>query len=222
MKLALGFFLRNEMFLMPKVLELLAGQFDGVVADDYGSTDGTVELLRDRGVQYRELPWENYSTARKRLYDRASELGYDYVLQLDGDEVIWPFEVARLRKAEKPFGALRRINLLPGGNWLNHSYPDWQTRFFQCGHSDLRWEKAVHEFPLVGSLPVFLGGQCDLLPVNIFHYGLLKPTSYIWLKNNNYNRIENGEQPDWTLTPPSHPDGLVLPTGVPFLGKLPI
>lgn len=222
MKLALGFILRNEMFLIDQVLRLLAREFDGVLADDYGSTDGTLEVLDRHGVDLVRKEWRSdYSAARNSLVGRADSAGFDYILMLDGDEAIWPHDVAELREVTSKAAALRRINLLPKGRWQAHSYPDWQVRMIRCG-GGVVYRQPVHEVPFLGQYPVLLGDDCSKLSASIYHYSLLKPASSVWLKEENYRRIQNGLEPDWTIPVPADVVEVHDPKGVEYTGKLPI
>lgn len=75
---------------------------DEVVAVDSQSTDGSAELVRERGLRSVNTPWRGYGAARAeavRLLD-----GFDYVFYLDADEWLEGHAVPILRawRASQP------------------------------------------------------------------------------------------------------------------------
>jgi (heptosyl)LPS beta-1,4-glucosyltransferase len=87
---------------LPRCLDSLLAVCDEVVAVDSGSTDGSAELDRARGVRVVQHPWEGYGAARAVA---AKALAHcDYQLFLDSDEWFEPGTIERLRawKASGP------------------------------------------------------------------------------------------------------------------------
>lgn len=224
MKLALGFILRNESFLISQILSLLGHRFDLLLALDYGSEDGTQEKLLEHGVIFQEKAWpDSYAQARNDLIAFARDHGATHILMLDGDEAIFPEAVDYLRQCQHEAGGnMPRVNLLPGGKFQKESWPDLQTRFLNLS-CRVEFRNTVHEVPFLEGhpIPLQLMPQTALLSeVVIYHYSLLKPAEYIWRKENNYQRLQQGGKTDWTL---AAPDGVEAPAGqYNFHGRLPI
>jgi len=96
--------LRNEAFYLQGCLDHLRGYVDGVIALDDGSTDDTAAILRGESTLIAdclsnpprgdaEHVWNELEN-RRRLLQRASELGFDWVLCCDADE---RYELALLK-----------------------------------------------------------------------------------------------------------------------------
>jgi (heptosyl)LPS beta-1,4-glucosyltransferase len=80
---------------LARCLDSLRAVADFCVAVDCGSTDGSAELARARGVHVVRHPWEGYGAARAAAV-RALR-GCDYVFFLDSDEWLEPEAIATLR-----------------------------------------------------------------------------------------------------------------------------
>lgn len=179
--------------------------FQTRIALDTGSTDRTIEILRDRGWLVFEKPWqEDYSLARNQLLEFTEKLQkpiYEsprWMLMLDADEAIkdhdflylWP----QCLSAPVDLLVLPRINLAGRGDVQEvGSYPDAQARCIRIG-SPVRFSLAVHE---VANFPSKIVEQ-----VEIFHYGWCKPLAENWLRSHNYRMIAEGnptldEAPEW-------------------------
>ncbi|SEK11272.1 Glycosyl transferase family 2 [Marinovum algicola] len=91
---------RDEERHIVRCLTSLAGVADRVLVVDSGSTDRTVEMARNMGVEVRENPWINYATQMNWGIDHVPE-GTDWILRLDADEVITP-ELAQEIAAKLP------------------------------------------------------------------------------------------------------------------------
>ena len=88
----------NSADLLPRCLDSLAGQGDvETIVVDNGSTDGTVELLEERGVLHLDLPRnEGFAAALNRGAARAEA---SFVLALNADTVLVPGAVTALTAA---------------------------------------------------------------------------------------------------------------------------
>jgi (heptosyl)LPS beta-1,4-glucosyltransferase len=80
---------------LPRCLDSLLAVCDEVVAVDSGSSDGSAELVRARGVRSVAHAWEGYGAARAVA---ARALAHcDYLFFLDSDEWLLSDAVERLR-----------------------------------------------------------------------------------------------------------------------------
>ena len=89
----------NSASLLPRCLDAVAAQGEGVelVVVDNGSTDGTLEILRQRGVEHLSLPRNTGFAAAMNL--GASRVSAEAVLALNADAVLAPRAVAVLAAA---------------------------------------------------------------------------------------------------------------------------
>ncbi|CAG0974218.1 hypothetical protein BURK1_01388 [Burkholderiales bacterium] len=102
--------LRNEAAYLPGCLDHLRGHVDAILALDDGSTDATRSLLaRDPAVAdtltnaaRADHAW-NERENKRRLVERALELGFDWVLCCDADERFEEAFLARLRAIAASF-----------------------------------------------------------------------------------------------------------------------
>ena len=92
----------NNRSTLGRCLDSLAAVADSCVAVDTGSTDGSADLARARGIRRVELRWEGYGAARARGVEALR--GCDYVFFLDSDEWLEAPAIGALRawKAAAP------------------------------------------------------------------------------------------------------------------------
>jgi len=120
---------RNEQYYIRQVLQPLARAFDLVLVGDTGSTDGTVRIARlvapnVEVVEYGPQNMTALTQVRKWLCDIALERGYEYAMQVDGDELIHPLALAQLAALELPpgkragFTTMVSVDLDDNRNWL--------------------------------------------------------------------------------------------------------
>lgn len=102
MTVAAVMLVKDEMDILPDVVRHTAGQVDMVIVADNNSTDGTYEYLEGavaQGLVYRLVkdPEVGYYQSRKMssLAHLACELGADWVVPIDADEV-WAARSGRL------------------------------------------------------------------------------------------------------------------------------
>lgn len=221
--LALAQILRNESFMLDNQLAALKPHFPLMVALDFGSTDGTQDILNKHGVNWESATWPNsYAEARNMVLDKAWGLGADSVFFLDGDEMIFQndaeikllnFFAVSYAFYVTPYesGMFPRINLCRGRRWQKWSWPDYQPRLITKA-SGIRYCGAVHET---------LSKRNTLVPLtpSIFHYTQFKSPEFQHLKCQNYERLAKGEPTDWTLPVPEHPE--IPQQGEPYEGPLP-
>ncbi len=139
------------------------GEADLVVVTDTGSTDGTVERLRERGaLVYEEKisPWR-FDEARNRSLDHLPQ-DADICVCTDLDERFEPgwreaLETAwREHKPSRSGPAARTGRYLYNWSLKPDGSPDIQFVYFKVhGRHGFRWKCPVHEYVgYVGSLPV--------------------------------------------------------------------
>lgn len=137
---------KNEAAIIGATLESLQGLTDDIVVYDNGSTDGTLDIVRQYKVTLHQGAWEGYGKTKQKTTALAK---YDWVLTLDADERVNP----DLKEAllglqltnEKIVYSLRRKNFL-GTQAINYGEwgHDWQKRLFN--RRQVNWDDAeVHE-----------------------------------------------------------------------------
>lgn len=154
---------RNEEENLPRALASLA-LADEVVVVDSGSTDRTVELARQHGARVVEHPWTSFDTQKNFA---ASLAAYDWILNLDADEVLSPELIAELQAwKQRPANAVayrmpRKARYL--GRWILHSgwYPDYKVRLYRRDRA--RFVGSLHE-------SVIADGPVGQFQGEILHY----------------------------------------------------
>ena len=120
---------------------------DEIVVVDCGSTDGTADIARARGVDVLRRDWSGYVDQKNYAAERAS---HDWIFSLDADERIPPAlaaEVRGLLSSEPSVRGYRGPRVtFHLGRWIRTTdfYPDFQTRLYD--RRAARWRgKYVHE-----------------------------------------------------------------------------
>ncbi len=126
----------NSAALLPRCLDSLAGQGEvETVVVDNGSTDGSVELLRERGVPHLALPRnEGFAVAMNRGVARTRA---PFVLALNADTVLEPGTIAALAttlSADAELGGVqpRILQLEAGGDEADGGDPG-TARLYSAG-----------------------------------------------------------------------------------------
>ena len=139
---------KNEAANMPRWIAAVGPVADEIVAVDSGSTDNTVELLRQAGATVEHRDWTGYTDQRNRCIELAA---CDWVLFLDGDEFPDDELVESLKKlkdgSEPPEAAYElAYKVFFFGRFLRHGgyYPEYHLRLHRRGKA--RWvAREVHE-----------------------------------------------------------------------------
>jgi hypothetical protein len=200
MNLCIGMIVKNEAPMLRLTLPVYSGISAIKMALDFGSTDGTQQILRDHGWAVMSDVWRNdYAAARNELLDRAEEAKLSgFMLQLDADECMYPSAIEAITE-ECPSSdwprALPRYNYVRGELFESESYPDHQTRLVRVG-SGVKWERRVHEI---------IGHQHIKSLEHIHHYGWAKSPQENWLRSHNYKLIAFGKP---TITADEIPDDI--------------
>jgi len=120
---------------------------DEIVVCDSGSTDGTLEICRERGARVFVDAWRGFSAHKNLAIERATA---EWILSLDADERVPPElareiqAVVRDPQAADGYTVARRNYFL--GQWIRHGgwYPDRTVRLFRRGRGRFL-PRAVHE-----------------------------------------------------------------------------
>ena len=135
----------NEEHNILDCLESLAWADRRVVFDCF-STDKTVDLARQVGVEVMQHPFENYAQFHNAAMERVQA---DWIFFVDGDERATPELAEEVRAVtdgghEEVAWSVPRHNYIFGRLTLGAGwYPDYQSRLLLRGR--VRWERPVHE-----------------------------------------------------------------------------
>ena len=130
---------------------------DRRVVFDCFSTDGTVDLARQAGVEVIQHPFDNFAQFHNAAMDIVEA---DWIFFVDADERATPELGAEVRTVtdgshEEVAWSVPRHNYIFGrltlwAGW----YPDYQTRLLMRGR--VHWERPVHEFTVVDGAQGYL------------------------------------------------------------------
>lgn len=76
---------KNEAGIIGRTLESLQGLTDDIVVYDNGSTDNTIETVKQFKVQLQQGSWEGFGKTKNKAVALAK---HDWILSLDADEAI--------------------------------------------------------------------------------------------------------------------------------------
>jgi glycosyltransferase involved in cell wall biosynthesis len=138
---------------------------DEIVVVDSGSTDGTADIARAKGVTVLTREWSGYIDQKNFAAERVS---HDWIFSLDADERIPPELAAEIRAllSSEPSRRGYRVPRVTFhlGRWIRTTdfYPDFQTRLYD--RRAARWRgKYVHE-------SVAVDGPAGQLRHDLEHY----------------------------------------------------
>ncbi|MBK5272941.1 MAG: glycosyltransferase family 2 protein [Bacteroidia bacterium] len=137
---------KNEADKISRVLQSLEGLTDDIIIYDTGSTDATLEIVRQHRVSIYKGLWEGFGKTKKIATALAK---YDWILSLDGDESIDPELKQSLLSIE--LNNIKNVYELRFKNFLGNKYlkygewgSDKHTRLFN--RKTVNWDDAaVHE-----------------------------------------------------------------------------
>ena len=143
LKLSLCMIARDEEDQIGKALQSVDGLVDEIIVVDTGSTDRTMEIIKEFGGKLVESEWkDDFSQARNLALNAATG---DYILFMDADEFIHPtdrFGLAlfkMLLPIEKniafglkiePAKAARKMSMAQSDILIDQKEDDYQTRIF--------------------------------------------------------------------------------------------
>ena len=151
-KLSLCMIVKDEAEMLPGFLKAAQGLYDELCVVDTGSSDSTMDILREAGARLQEQPWrDNFAAARNASLDMATG---DWILFLDADERISAPLIKEIRATinNDELGAATLImrNPLPNGSFRESPL----LRLFRR-HPSIRFRYPIHE-DLSESLDAFL------------------------------------------------------------------
>ncbi len=162
-RLSLAVITRDERDTLPRLLDVAAAFADEVVVVDSGSTDGTVELARDRGATVLETDWPGFGPQKNRAFEACNG---EWLLSLDADEL--PDEtlaaaLAGVGEDETVQGYTVERTAVYLGAPVRHAWSDERiVRLARRGHG--RWsEVPVHEI-------LDVEGRTGHLPGRLVHH----------------------------------------------------
>lgn len=145
-KLSIIIICKNEAAGIGRTLESLRSLSDDIVVYDSGSTDGTLDIVRNFPVQLHTGSWEGFGRNRQKAVDLAR---HDWVMVVDADEILSSELVEEIRALDPPNNnTAYRICLR---NHLGNEYVKWgdwgnDFRLRLYNRHVLRWNDAiVHE-----------------------------------------------------------------------------
>ncbi|MBU4566335.1 MAG: glycosyltransferase family 2 protein [Proteobacteria bacterium] len=147
-KLSAAVIVQNEEKNLPRWLKAVSQVADEIVAVDSGSSDRSVEILRQAGAKVEFRAWTGYADQRNAA---AGLCTGDWILMLDADEVLAPESIASLRGFKQGPEPEHDILLMPSrvwffGHFMRHGgfFPEWKPRLYRRGAA--RWvRQQVHE-----------------------------------------------------------------------------
>ena len=178
MSLSVVIITRDEAENLGRTLQSVSWADERIVLDS-GSTDQTLAIARQHGVQVFEEDWKGYAQQKNSAIAKASG---DWVLSLDADEEVSPELAESVRQAtglgeRGPNGYLVARQNFFLGRWIRHGgfYPDRKLRLFRRGKGQFI-ERDVHETMQVD-------GPISLLQGNLIHHSYPTLSGYIETMN---------------------------------------
>ena len=144
---------RDEAYCLDRYLDNVTQLFDGAVAViDDRTVDESQDILERHRVHVSSVVFEDFGQIGNELLKKCRELGYQYALILNPDEMILPnvfIEVMEYIK-QKPEAELF---LMARRNWYDldmrderaEVFPDWQCKIVKLSNPNIRYVGAVHE-----------------------------------------------------------------------------
>lgn len=189
---------KNEAGIIGQTLQSLSGLTDDIIVYDTGSTDDTVDILKQAAVQLHEGKWEGFGPTKNTAMALAK---YDWILSLDADEAIdGELKQSLLNLSlnkEKIVYAIKFKNFLADkylkyGEWGN----DKHTRLFN--RRMVAWNDApVHEqliIPAGTATTTLAGSILHRTMKNVKDYAS-KMVNYAFLNAEKYYR--QGKKASW-------------------------
>lgn len=107
-----------EQFVQKAIDQIPKDEFSGVICTDDGSTDNTVEIIKQNNIKFIENTHSGYG---KNLYNgmkKAFELGATHVVELHGDS---QYDFSHVREMKKKFN--EGYDLILGNRFFDYKQP---------------------------------------------------------------------------------------------------
>lgn len=174
------------------------GAIDGLVGLDGGSTDDSAAVFKSFGGVVYTRPFDfDFGAQANALLDAAIDAGYDAILRLDPDELIFPEHIARVRGylEHYPVVSLPRFNFARTRvHYVPEWYPDPQFRGMRLDKG-IRYGGKVHE----GVTPL---DDARFIPgANLYHYSGVRGDMAGRKRAALYTALGKGEKADWSIPP---------------------
>jgi glycosyltransferase involved in cell wall biosynthesis len=178
MRLCLALAFQDEAPWLRLHLPVFAGAADGLVGLDGGSVDDSADVFRAFGgvVHQRAFDW-NFGAHMNALMAACEAEGYDALLRLDPDEVIYPALVENVRDWLATYDAVAVPRYGFIGDRLHHNprwHPDYQVRGLRLGVG-LRYGGLVHEQINYRENGYRLAYVANDPLLHLYHYGWILP-----------------------------------------------
>lgn len=122
---------KNNADTIGRTLDSVRGLATEIVAVDSGSTDGTLDILRDHKARVIEIQWLGYVETVRYAYEQCTQ---PWVLPLDSDESLEPrlrraIEELDLEREDGPTGYRVNRKVYYKGRFFEHTWqPEWRLR----------------------------------------------------------------------------------------------
>jgi glycosyltransferase involved in cell wall biosynthesis len=229
---------QNEAEWLKLLLSVLVkpSTIDMLIGLDGGSEDNSVAIFKAFGGMVYQHPFDTPGKQQNRMIEYAENLGYDVLLKVDPDELMFVEHINQIRQLFETTAvkavAMPRYNFI-GDRYhyapCNPYYPDLQLRAYRLNkgayypkdyHSGLNLSELGWKWPNDCTTPLERRDVLTLSHMHIYHYGDTKPRAQRILQYMNYERKGQGLPPLDAL-----PEGHVVsepPFNVPFVGAQPI
>jgi len=186
---------RNEALNLPSCLDAIGADFSQrIVILDSGSTDGTVGVAKEHGVEVLDFQWNGRFPKKRNWFLREHTPQTRWVLFLDADELLtiqFKETLRRILPITPHHGFWLHYSIYFLGTKLKGGYPLNKLALFRTGSGEYeridedRWSELdmeVHEHPVIG-------GTIGSIPARIDHHDF-RGTSHWVAKHNEYSSWE--------------------------------
>jgi glycosyltransferase involved in cell wall biosynthesis len=131
---------KNNAGTIGRTLESVRDLAREIVAVDSGSTDGTLDILREHKARVIETRWLGYVETVRYAFDQCTQ---PWVLPLDSDESLEPqlrrsIEALDLEREHGPTGYRVNRKVFYRGRFFEHTWqPEWRLRLVR--HDRFEW-----------------------------------------------------------------------------------